>query len=233
VNADPPLEELAAVVGLPLGVYRPDHVLRQLERARAREHANSWRELLTALRLHEDSRTRFRRAVAVSVTGMFRDAEQFDLLERELLPELAQRFRRLRVWSAGCSDGSELLSVAILLERLELLDRSFLIGSDVMPENITAARSLVASDPALLRGRARFEVRDLVGSGASPGRFALVVCRNVGIYLHPEAKERLHRLLVSGLSRGGILLLGRSERLTRATELGLERAGAHAYRRLG
>lgn len=232
MNADPPLQELAAVVGLPLAVYRPDHVLRQLERARAREHADSWRELLTVLRQREDARVRFRRAIAVSVTGIFRDPEQFDLLERELLPELAQRFRRLRVWSAGCSDGSELLSVALLLERLMLLERSFLIGSDVLPENIAAARSLVGPRSAQLRGRARFEVRDLVGSDAPPGRFALVVCRNVGIYLHPEAKERLHRLLVAGLSRGGILLLGRSERLSRMAELGLERAGAHAYRRL-
>jgi len=59
---------------------------------------------------------------------MFRDAEQFDLLERELLPELAQRFRRLRVWSAGCSDGSELLSVAILLERLDARSLGALIA---------------------------------------------------------------------------------------------------------
>jgi chemotaxis protein methyltransferase CheR len=231
VKSDAPLQELAAVAGLPLGVYRPDHVLKQLERARAREHADSWRELLTTLRVHEDARTRFRRAIAVSVTGVFRDAGQFDLLEREVLPELAQRFGRLRVWSAGCSDGSELLSVAFLLERLTLLERSFLIGSDVLPENIAAARGL-ASRSEQLRGRARFEVRDLAGSDAPPGRFALVVCRNVGIYLHPEAKERMHRLLVAGLSRDGILLLGRSERLSRAADLGLERAGAHAYRRL-
>lgn len=231
--ADPPLHELAAVVGLPLGVYRPDHVLRQLERARAREHASSWRELLASLRAREDARARFRRAVAVSVTGRFRDVEQFELLESELLPELAQRFKRLRVWSAGCSDGSELVSLAIVLDRLALLERSFLIGSDVLPENIAAARSLVAAEPAQLRARARFEVRDLVGSEKPPGRFALVVCRNVAIYLHPDAKLRLHRLLVAALSKGGILLLGRSERLPRAEELGLERAGSHAYRLLG
>jgi chemotaxis protein methyltransferase CheR len=232
VTAEPPLQELAAAVGLPLGVYRPDHVRRQLERSLAREGAGSWSELLARVRGNAPARSRLRRAVAVSVTGPFRDPEQFELLERELVPELAQRFGRLRVWSAGCSDGSELVSLATVLARLGLLERSFLIGSDLLPENITAARSRVAALPAPLRTHARFEVRDLVASEKPPGRFALVVCRNLGIYLHLEAKARLHRLLVAGLSSGGILLLGRSERLTRPHELGLERAGPHAYRRL-
>lgn len=225
-----PIKELAALVGLPLDAYRAEHVSRQLERALARESAASWHSLVARIREDKDSRSRLRRAVAVSVTGRFRDVEQFNLLEETFLPELAHRFERLRVWSAGCSDGSEVLSLAIVLERLGVLDRSFLIGSDILAENIAAGRALVAAELPEAHRRVRFEIRDLLDGGPAPGRFALVVCRNLGIYLCPEAKARLHQLLVQALSIGGILLLGRSERLPRPEALGLEPAGAHAYR---
>jgi len=118
-------------------------------------------------------------------------------------------------------------TLAVVLERLDLLERSFLVGSDVLPENIAAARATLAEGPAV---RARLEVRDLLDGRPPPGRFALVVCRNLAIYLRPDAKERLHRLLADGLSRGGILVVGRSERLQRPEELGLHQVGPHAYR---
>ena len=41
-------------------------------------------------------------------TYFFRDRSPFDMLERSVLPAIAQRAsRRLRIWSAGCSTGQE------------------------------------------------------------------------------------------------------------------------------
>jgi chemotaxis protein methyltransferase CheR len=225
-----PLAELAAAVGLPLAQYRPKHVGRQLDRAKAREQVASWSELLLRIEKDNEARARIRRAVAVSVTGPFRDPEQFDLLEQNVLPELGRRFDRIRVWSAGCADGSEVLSLAIVLRRLGCLERSFILGSDLLSENIEIARRKVAAELGP-QTTVRLETRDLLASDVPPGRFALILCRNLAIYLQPEAKRKLHTMLAAALMRNGVLVLGRAERLSEPLALGLTRAGPHHYRK--
>jgi chemotaxis protein methyltransferase CheR len=230
----PALRELAEAAGLDLASYRSEHVAERISRACSREHVASPQALARLLRGDDEARARFRRSVAVSVSGLFRDRTQFDLLERELLPPLLERPGRFRAWSAGCSDGSELYTLAFLLKALGTLDRAFLLGSDVLAENVERARradypEVVISEA--MRAHVRFEQRDLLRDPPPPGRFGLVLCRNVAIYFSPERKRQVYEVLASSLIRGGVLLLGKSERLAAPAELGLERAADHAYRR--
>jgi chemotaxis protein methyltransferase CheR len=221
--------ELEHVSGLPLGSFRREHVVQQVERAFARERVADEACLAQLLRRDDEARGRFRRSVAISHGGMFRDPGQFALLEEVLLPRLLAGGKRLSVWSAGCAGGAELHTLALLLARLGVLERSVLLGSDLLEENLAVARS--AEYPEHVRARLRWERRDLAADGPPPGRWRLIVCRNVAIYLSPEARKRLYSTLVSALSSGGVLLLGRSERLIDPQALGLRPAGPHAYER--
>jgi chemotaxis protein methyltransferase CheR len=83
-----------------------------------------------------------------------------------------------------------------------------------------------------VRARVRWERRDVVAEGPPRGHWRLVLCRNVAIYLARGARDRLHRALASALAPDGVLLLGRSERLTAPEELGLRQVAPHAYGRL-
>ncbi len=230
------LPALSRALGIELGAYREEHVSERIGRMLEREKLKSGAELVRLVRADPEARGRLRRSVAVSVSGLFRDPAQFDLLEREVLPLLLASGARPRVWSAGCADGSELYSVAILLERLGALERAFLLGSDLLEENLAAARRGVYGGVTVsehLRVGVRWERRDLVRHGAPPGRWDLVLCRNVAIYLGALAKRKLDELLVGSLAPGGVLLLGRSERLGDPAKLELERVAPHSYRRLG
>jgi chemotaxis protein methyltransferase CheR len=225
---------LSGAAGLDLAAYRAEHVAERVHRACKREGADDAAALARLLRRDEDARSRFRRSVAVPVSGYFRDPAQFDLLETELLPPLLERQGRIRVWSAGCADGSELVSIATVLDRLGVLARSFVLGSDLLDENVVAARRAVEEADRAdfpLRRHVRVEQADLMQAPPPGGRFALVLCRNVAIYFAAEAKQGLHATLAAALAPGGVLLLGRSERIAAPAALGLVRVAAHAYRR--
>src|SRR5712691_1156282 len=224
-------QELARAAGLVLDEYRRDHVGERIRRALQREGVADIGSLASLVGRDEKARTRFRRSVAVSVSGLFRDPAQFDLLESTLLPQLISDVRRMSVWSAGCADGSELYSVAILLQRLGVLDRALLLGSDLLDENLAFARRGVYDGMSFstLGAHICWERRDLLREGATPGKWRLVLCRNLAIYLAPEPKRLLHERLAGALARGGVLLLGRSERISNPERLGLRRTAPHAY----
>ena len=78
-------------------------------------------------------------AMLIGVTGFFRDADVFRLLTRHVGPALADPAGRLRVWSAGCSDGAELYSVAMLLAEFGGLPRCELLGTDCRQEAVIRA----------------------------------------------------------------------------------------------
>jgi chemotaxis protein methyltransferase CheR len=228
------LAALSAASGLRLEAFRGEHVDDRIDRALAAEGADGVDELAGILRRDPRARERFRRSVAVSHSGFFRDPEQFDALESRILPRLLEHASHLRVWSAGCANGLELWSLGVVLSRLGVLDAAHLLGSDLLEENLAVARAgtydVVEIAPAL-RLRARWERRDLAHEDAPAGRFDLILCRNVAIYFEPAAKARLHRMLAGALAAGGVLMVGRSERLSDPAAIGLRRIESHVYER--
>jgi chemotaxis protein methyltransferase CheR len=235
VDELPRWQALTDVCGLPLHAYRPDHVGGRVSRALEREGVADLTGLIKLLRRDAAARERFRRAVAISVTGRFRDPNQFDHLRESVLPVLLERAGTLRVWSAGCSNGLELFSVATVIDGLGALERTQLLGSDVLRENIDVARagggdSIPVSKSVI--ARARFEVRDLVTDPAPDGAWNLILCRNVAIYLDADTRTALLDRFSRALAPGGVLMLGRSERIINPTAHGLEPFGPHTYRRV-
>ncbi len=91
-------------------------------------------------------------------TYFFRDRMMFDLLAREVLPDLAARraaTRRLAIWSAGCSTGQEALSLAMLFaEDAQRWDgwRIDILGTDISSKAVAAARAGCYSQFEIQRG---------------------------------------------------------------------------------
>ncbi len=61
--------------------------------------------------------------ITIGETYFFRDKYQMQILYEEVLPELIQKKRlekqlNLRIWSAGCSSGEEIYTIAMMLEEL-------------------------------------------------------------------------------------------------------------------
>src|ERR1700680_3720121 len=72
----------------------------------------------------------FLEEITVNVTEMFRDPSFYKALNSQVLPYLST-YQHIKIWSAGCSSGEEAYSLAILMAKAALKDKSFIYGTDV------------------------------------------------------------------------------------------------------
>ena len=208
----------------------------------------------------DDVFQRFCDDVTVRESFFFRERSRLDLVTRVALPALVTRPGSLSVWSAGCAGGQEAYSLAALLRAAGLAGRYRVLGTDLSPAAVAEAQagvytrwSLRGVDDATVARyftvtRSHFRVKDdlradvsfarhnlLEAAPAPTGGFDLVFCRNVLIYLTPEATRQAVRRLVDALAPGGWLVTSASDPLLDRVD-GLEAVLTEhglAYRRTG
>jgi chemotaxis protein methyltransferase CheR len=175
-------------------------------------------------------------------TYFFRDKPTFDQLPDTILPDLAARraaTRRLSIWSAGCSTGQEVYSLAMLFaeqrERWDGWDIDIL-GTDVSEQAIAAARSGLYSQFEVQRGLGvaqmlrhfeetrkgwqiidatrtctRFQVHNVLTDPPLRQPVDLILCRNVLLYFDQDTRHNVFARLHSVLAPDGFLMLGAGE----------------------
>ena len=179
--------------------------------------------------------------VLLGVTEFYRDKPVFDQLRERVLPVLRARNRRLRIWSAACSDGQELVSVATLLADVGLLDRCEFLGSDCREDAIRRAQAGIYPQQAAVGFAAssssyfvsnilkvqlaaplmkvlRWTVSDLL-QGPEPGPWDLILWRNMAIYLRPAVAANVWNSLIRELQPGGFLVCGKADHLPNHPDL--------------
>lgn len=103
-------------------------------------------------------------ALAVGETYFFREPAQLHYVVDHVVAPAVRAGRRPRVWAAACSTGEEPLSLAMLLRDRGLMDRVWLVASDVSRRSLDAAqqgvygpRSVRALGPELRPGLTALE----------------------------------------------------------------------------
>lgn len=78
--------------------------------------------------------------LTIQVSEMFRDPSYFRRLREEVVPHLLT-YPSLKVWVAGCADGEELYSLAILFREEGLESRTIFYATDVNPAAVKKAEA--------------------------------------------------------------------------------------------
>lgn len=171
-------------------------------------------------------------------TSFFRDAPVFEALLMAMSGYRAEG-RRPRIWSAACSSGQEPLSLAMLLAeqaRSGTPIEAEIVATDVSEAILARARAGRYSQFEIQRGlsvrrmidwfeaigpdwiarpelvnRITFRRHNLVSDPAPPGRFDIVLCRNVMLYLSPALRRSVLDRIAQVLRPGGLLVLGAGE----------------------
>ena len=147
--------------------------------------------------------------------------------------------RRLAIWSVGCSTGQEAYSLAMTLAEQGPRWRDWsidILATDVAPSVVAAAREGHYSQfqiqrglgalqmvthfeetrtgwqaNAALRAMVRFQTHNLLDLAPPPGRFDLILCRNVLLYFDRATRTRAFERLADALAPDGRLMLGAGE----------------------
>jgi chemotaxis protein methyltransferase CheR len=176
------------------------------------------------------------------------------------LAERRQGTRRLSIWSVGCSTGQEAYSLAMLFAEQPLRWRDWtidILGTDVARSVVMAAREGNFSQFQIQRGlgvaqmvsffeetrtgwratdalrrMVRFEPHNLLDTAPDPGRFDLILCRNVLLYFDRATRQRAFERLAAALAPDGRVMLGAGETTAGQTEILLPEKGATGFHHL-
>lgn len=222
-------------------VYKKGTLERRLEHRMSAVRIEDRAAYLKLVRQKPGEAELLRKDLLIGVTQFFRGKTAFDFLSDDIIPDLVNRHkveRPIRVWCPGCSTGEEAYSIAMLfLEAFAELKRPArlqIFASDINADAVACARdglysNAIEADVSALR-LARFftkedhhyrVVRDLrdvvvftvhdVLTDAPFSSVDLVCCRNLLIYLLPEAQHKILSFFHFALRDAGVLFLGASE----------------------
>jgi chemotaxis protein methyltransferase CheR len=200
-------------------------------------------------------------AITTRETIFFRDNSPFEVLQHKVIPELIDAKegsmypKRMRIWSAACSTGQEMYSIAMTLNEC-LPDISKwdikILGTDIADAAIKQASLGRYAKHEIQRGMkpnllhkyfdessegwrvkdelrylVSFQKRNLLNPFTDLGMFDIIFCRNVAIYFDSVIKRDLFQRLRKQLIADGYLFVGSSESLS---ELGTHFAPRHHCR---
>ena len=222
-------------------LYKHGTLERRVERRMALAGVKAAAKYLDLLLRDANERDQLSRDLLINVTGFFRGAAVFDFLAKSVIPDLVRDHpldRPLRIWVAGCSSGEETYTLAMLFrEQIDASKRDVklqIFASDVDPDAVASARDGLYPDSieadvsperlarffskedrhyrvsADLRSNVVFTVHDVL---ADPpfARLDFVSCRNLLIYLLPQAQAKVISIIHFALRDGGLLLVGDAE----------------------
>lgn len=232
--------------GIRLGMDQSEWLAGRLQPILQKYDLESFADLYSYARYHHQSaiiNDELIESLTTHETYLYRESFQFELLTRELLGKREDFSSHVRILSAGCSSGEELVSLVILLHEAGFDNRySFeFVGADISGKIMQKARegryreSSFRAAPEHWMGTyfepgrepytwiLKEEIRRLLDyvklNLLDPfrlrvlGAFDIVFCRNVMIYFDQDSKQRLVDLLYRRIRPGGYLFLGHAESL--------------------
>jgi len=227
--------------GQDFAAYKPGTLMRRIRRRMAIQGIADMSAYLALLAEDTQEIGLLAKDLLIHVTSFFRDKDVFKYLSEKVIPDLVHAHpsdQPIRVWVPACSTGEEVYSLAmILLDEIAATRKNIklqIFGSDIDELAVATARigrypAALADDVSadrlarffiteadgyriapLLREAAIFTVQDVL-TDPPFARIDLLSCRNLLIYLLPEAQERVLSLLHFALVKNGVLLLGTAE----------------------
>lgn len=253
--------KVLSLTNVDLDGYKSPQMQRRLRTFLLRSGHPNWPAFFRAIQDDPQKIDQLKNYLTINVTAFFRDPDKYRRLQEIVLPALLRGHPKLNVWSAGCSHGHEPYSLAILLaEATSPYRPHYILATDIDHSALDKAQAggpysseelEHVSSPLIaryfeqrpggywvskrLQRKITFSYHDMLAAPfiLPPGGegYDLIVCRNVVIYFTVEVKNQLYRRFHDALRPGGVLFVGGTEIIPRASDIGFEIMEMSFYRR--
>ena len=232
--------------GHDFSLYKQNTINRMVERRMNIHKIDNISDYIRYLQENPPEIEKLYKRLLIGVTKFFRDPPAYEILKKEIIPELLKNKTTARIWVPACSTGEEVYSMAIVFK--EHIDETKskikvqIFATDVDKVAIEIARAgvypdSIADDVSQERLQRFFtinpdtcminkEIREMVIFSPQNvikdppfSRLDMISCRNLFIYIGPELQKRLLRSFYFSLNQNGILFLGNSETIGEFTDL--------------
>lgn len=226
--------------------YKEAYLKRRIESRMRMSGVSGYNEYNSLIKRDNEELEKLRNALTINVTKFFRDPTVFEVIKREIAPDIIEKKKRIKIWCAGCATGEEPYTLAIILYEYLALKTGVdvtILATDIDMEAIKKAKEGMYDKRNLenvskmqlkkhfteqengkfaikdhIKKMVKFSNHDLM-SGSPAGRFMdIVSCRNVTIYFTEKQKNTLSREFHEALSSDGYYIIGKTEYIGREVE---------------
>jgi chemotaxis protein methyltransferase CheR len=248
------ISRFEALSKIDLKSYKRPQMERRINSFMRSVNADNYSSFINILKTNREIYRKFLDHITINVSEFFRNSNQWETLEKQIIPELLKDNKKLKIWSAGCSTGEEAYSLAMMCSERHINLSESILATDIDNEVLDKAGLGIYSEKAVqsmpptylkkyfvaegnyyqikdnIKQMVRFRQQDLLKDSFERG-FNLILCRNVVIYFTEESKQRLYRKFCDALRPRGVLFIGSTEQIFQARELGLQSIATFFYQK--
>lgn len=134
------LNELNIIYGYDYTEYQIDSIMRRINVAMIKEGICNFSLFREQVLNNENFFHNLFLDFSINTTEFFRDPKVFALIKTKILPYL-NSYNHIKIWCAGCSNGKEVYSLAIMLKEAGMLNKTQIYATDINPYVIEEAKN--------------------------------------------------------------------------------------------
>ena len=236
-----------------LSSYKEKQMKRRIDTLIAKNNVVGYDKYIAYIKENHVKFEEFVNYLTINVSEFYRNPDQWQVLEKEIIPELITKFgRNLKIWSAACSTGDEPYSLVMALSRHIPLEQIKVYATDLDKQVIAKAKMGLYSDKSIsnvpedlkkkyftkvglsyqisedIKKRVEFGEHNLLKDSYREG-WHMIICRNVLIYFTEEAKDEVFVKFQRALASKGILFIGSTEQIINYKDMGYGRRNSFFY----
>jgi len=149
------LDEIVKRYSYDFRLYHRDMVSRRVDIFMLKHSIKDIKDAVGVILFNKDAFKAFFLEVSINVTEFFREPDSYQAIAK-FLQKRYQHTHNIKLWSAGCSSGEEVYSLAIVLDILGFLDKSLIYATDFNDVVLEEAKNGLYANDAYPQAESNF-----------------------------------------------------------------------------